>query len=80
MRTRGVQAAAAAAGSYLRRKPANSLGLVEQEQLRFRRHECFEDVQEEVSQVDVVGLPVVHKLHLGGRKSSNATLLCWPLV
>lgn len=49
---------------YLWWEPANSLCLVEHEQLGFGRLERFEHVQEEISQVDVVILSLVHKLHL----------------
>lgn len=66
LRVRECEACAATAGSYLGWEPANGLCLVEHQQLGSRRRDRFEDVQEEISHVDVVFLSVVHKLHLEG--------------
>lgn len=56
-------------------EPANSLALVEYEQLRLGSHQLLKDVQEEISYVDIHYLPVIHKLHLRGMKKEQQNTL-----
>lgn len=50
--------------SYSGGKPGESLHLIVHEQLRLWSPQLFKHMQEEVPDVDVHHLPVIHKLHL----------------
>lgn len=46
-------------------EPGQSVGLVVHEHFRLGSHQLIKHMQEEVPNVDVHHLPVIHKLHLG---------------